>query len=94
MAELLQVEARSRYKIFLRYSDGVEGEVDLSDFAGKGVFRSWDVDGVFEHVAIGEYDQVTWSDEMELCSDALYLRLAGKSPEEVFPNLDKVQIHA
>ena len=36
------VTALSAYKLWLRYSDGVEGEVDLPNLAGRGVFKRWD----------------------------------------------------
>ena len=42
---------------------------------------------MFESVDIGEHGQVAWGDEIDMCPDALYLRLTGKTPEEVFPNL-------
>ena len=35
------VEAREGYRIWLSYSDGAAGEVDLSDLAGSGVFAAW-----------------------------------------------------
>ena len=41
------VRALSNYKLWLRYSDGAEGEVDLSEFAGRGVFKLWD-----EYIAV------------------------------------------
>ena len=43
---------------------------------------------------IGEHGQVAWSDEIDLCPDALYLRLTDKAPEEVFPNLRKMRVDA
>ena len=33
----VEVRALEPYRIWLRYDDGVEGELDLSDMAGKGV---------------------------------------------------------
>ena len=38
MLHPIEVEAREPYRIWLRYSDGVSGEIDLSDVAGMGVF--------------------------------------------------------
>ena len=37
---VLHVQARDRFRIWLHYSDGAAGEVDLSDLVGKGVFRT------------------------------------------------------
>jgi hypothetical protein len=82
------------YKLRLRYADGVEGEVDLSHLVGKGVFSAWNEPGVFERVRLGPSGEIQWSDEVDLCPDALYLEITGKSPEEVFPNLLKAQVNA
>ena len=38
MIRALEVEAREGLRIWLRFSDGSVGEVDLSDLAGRGVF--------------------------------------------------------
>ncbi len=32
----IEVRALAPYRIWLRYDDGIEGEVDLSDLAGDG----------------------------------------------------------
>ncbi len=37
MFKPIAIKALSNYKIWIKYSDGVEGEVNLSYFAGKGV---------------------------------------------------------
>ena len=92
MFKLLEVKALPDYKLWLRYTDGTVGEVDLSDFAGRGVFKLWDDYSVFEKVYIGEQGQVAWSNELDLCPDALYLRLTGKTPAEVFPNLREMSV--
>ena len=94
MFKPLEVSALPNYKLWLRYSDGTEGEVDLSDFAGRGVFKLWNDYSAFEGVYIGEQGQIAWSDEIDLCPDALYLRLTKKRPEEVFPNLSEVGTNA
>ena len=41
MITAVEVAPRAGYRIWLRYSDGVSGEVDLFDLAGRGVFRAW-----------------------------------------------------
>ena len=87
MIRALEVEARRGLRIWLRFSDGSAGEVDLSDLAGRGVFRAWDRGGVFESVHVAPHGAVAWNDEIELCADSLYLELTGKSAEEVFPGL-------
>jgi uncharacterized protein DUF2442 len=82
------------YCIYLEFSDGTKGEVDLSDLAGKGVFAIWNDYRFFQKVYIGSHREIKWNDDIELCSDSLYLKLTGKSPEELFPKLRREQPHA
>ena len=39
--QLIEVEARPNFKLWVKYADGPSGEVDLSDIAGKGVYAAW-----------------------------------------------------
>ncbi len=88
MVRPVEVRAGGRYRIWLRYQDGTEGEVDLSHLAGKGVFAVWDKEGVFAEVTLGPHGAIEWPGDVDLCPDALYLRLTGKQPEEVFAGPD------
>lgn len=88
------VRALPKYRLYLEFSDGVTGQVDLSDLAGKGVFEAWNDYSFFKKVHLGEHREVKWGDNIELCSDSLYLRLTGKPPEELFPRLRREQPHA
>ncbi len=85
---------REEYKLFLRFEDGVAGEVDLSALAGRGVFATWRQPGVFERVAVTEGGAVEWPGELDLCPDALYMQLTGLSPDEVFLGLRSLAGHA
>ena len=75
MVRPVEVRPLARYRIWLRYQDGTEGEVDLSHLAGKGVFAQ---------VKLGSHGQIEWPGELDLCPDALYLTLTGKRPEDIF----------
>jgi hypothetical protein len=94
MFKPVQVKALSDYKLWLKYSDGVAGEIDLSHLAGKGVFAVWDDYAAFEQVYIGKSGQIAWTEEIDLCPDALYMELTGQSPEQLFPNLKAEVAHA
>ena len=82
------------YRIYLEFSDGAKGEVDLSNLVGRGVFQIWNDYSFFQRVHIGSERQIKWDDYVELCPDSLYLRLTGKTPEELFPKLRREQPHA
>ena len=94
MFKIAEVKALSGYRLWLRFTDGVEGEVDLSDLAGRGVFEAWNDRRFFEEVHIDDSGALAWGKQLDLCPDALYLRLTGKTPEEVFPNLKATGVHA
>ena len=51
-----QVGPRNGYRVWLRYSDGSTGEVDLSDLIGKGVFRAWGGPGFYDPVLVERRD--------------------------------------
>jgi Protein of unknown function (DUF2442) len=90
----VQVKPLKNFRIWLRYDDGTEGEVDLSDVAGRGVFEAWNDRAFFEAVCLGSHGAIEWGTDIDICPDAMYLRLTGKSPEEVFPALRSVQADA
>ena len=87
MFKPVEVKVLKNYKLWVKYEDGTEGEVDLSHLAGKGVFSIWNDYAVFEKVYIGQYGEMAWGDEIDICPDSVYMEITGKTPEEVFPNL-------
>ena len=87
MITAVEVKPRDGYRIWLRYSDRAHGEVDLSDMAGRGVFKVLLDRAVFEKVHVSGHGSIAWSDDIELCEDALYMELTGKSAEDLFPAL-------
>jgi len=89
MVRPVEVRPAGSYRIWLRYADGTEGEVDLSHLAGRGVFAAWDEEGVFDRVKVGAHGAIEWPSDLDLCPDALYLRLTGKQPHEVFTGPDR-----
>lgn len=91
---ITEISPKDAYKLFLRYDDGACGEVDLSSYAGRGVFAGWLEPGVFEQVTLAEAGHPEWPGQIDLCPDALYMMLTGKTPEEVFPTLHKMPVHA
>jgi hypothetical protein len=92
--KIVELSPRENYGLFLRYEDGTEGVVDLSPLAGRGVFAAWLVPGVFEQARLSDAGVPEWPGELDLCADALYMRLTGKSAEEIFPSLRRIPAHA
>jgi hypothetical protein len=92
--KIIELQPLPGYRLHLRYADGVAGDVDLSRLVGKGVFRAWNDPEAFQRVSVGSGGEVRWSDEIDLCADALYMEITGKTPDEVFPSLKKAPVHA
>ena len=87
---LVAVEPRDGYRIWVRYEDGIEGELDLSYCAGKGVFKAWDERAFFESVHISEKGGfISWgrppgSDmELDIAPEIGYALLLGITLEQI-----------
>lgn len=83
----IAVEARGGYRLWVRFDDGVEGEIDLSHRAGRGVFAIWNEPGAFESVSITPHRAIRWTEDAEICADSVYLEITGQTPEEIMPGL-------
>jgi hypothetical protein len=78
MFKVMEVKARAGYRLWLRFEDGVEGEVDLSELVGKGVFKHWRNEDEFRKVYIDpETYTVAWPGGIDLAPDALHQDIAG-----------------
>ena len=87
MRKITHAEVLQAYRLALTFDDGTAGTVDLSSLVGKGVFACWNDPAAFAQVRIGSSGELLWGDQVDLCPDALYLKVTGKQPEEVFPAL-------
>lgn len=90
MIKIIEVKALEKFKIWAKFSDGKEGIADLSDLAGKGVFKVWDDPGVFENVKAGG-SGIEWNENLDIDSLNVYLTITGQTFEEY---LEKQESHA
>ena len=58
MPKPLEVKPLHNFRLWLRYDDETTGEVDLSDLAGRGVFKAWDRQDFFKAVRIGPHGEL------------------------------------
>jgi hypothetical protein len=79
MTRPIKVEPLGEYRLRLCYADGVQGIIDLSDLVGRGVFVPLRDEAFFRKVRIGDYGQIAWSDDLEICPDSAYLEITGKT---------------
>jgi hypothetical protein len=84
---LVEVKPLKKYCLSVRFSDGANGVVDLSAFAGKGVFALWNDYSQFEKVAIGSSGELVWNEQVDMDGLAIYLKLTGKKPEDILSRL-------
>ena len=94
LMEIIEVKPLGGFRLFVKFNDGISGAVDLSSFAGRGVFTSWLNAGFFEKVRITDVGALEWPGNIDLCPDSIYMRLTGKNPEDLFPVLAKGLVHA
>ena len=76
--DVVGVEARPNFRVWVRFEDGLQGEVDLSDLVGKGVFKRWlDNPSEFARVAVdSESGAIVWPGGLDVAPDRLYTDLA------------------
>ena len=82
IAKPIKVQALNGYTIFVAFSDGVQGTVDLKHLASKGVFRSWGKNNLFAQAHIDDYGAIAWNDDIDICPDNVYLQLKGLTFEQ------------
>ena len=56
--------------------------IDLSHDIGRGVFAPLADPDFFQTVHIGEFGQIAWSDEIEICPDSAYEEILRQSVDE------------
>lgn len=79
----IMVKATGPYKIWIKYVDQTEGQVDLSHLAEKPIFQKWSEPVYFNSVYIDPVtNAIAWDENIELCPDSMYLKIRGLSFEQ------------
>jgi hypothetical protein len=95
MIKIIEARVLDSFRLYLKFSDGAEGEVDLSALAGQGVFAAWSDPAFFERVQINPSGRsLDWSDQIDLCADSLYLSLTGQTAQGLFLKLASEGVRA
>ena len=79
--DVVAAEARPDFKVWVRFEDGLEGEADLSDLAGRGVFVRWTDDPTeFARLEVDpESGTLVWPGGLDVAPDRLYREIAQSS---------------
>ena len=76
------VRAIKNYSLHVVFTDGTEGDYDISHFTGKGVFKTWDADNNFYRVFINpESGAISWPGELDVDTINIYCSIKGINAE-------------
>ena len=79
MRRPVRVQALPEYRLRVTYPDGVEGIIDLATDVGRGVFTPLADEAFFRTVHIGQFGQIAWSEDIEICPDTAYHEIARQA---------------
>jgi hypothetical protein len=79
LKDIVEVRSLGGYRLYLRFEDGLQGEVDLADqLQFHGVFEPLRDPQVFAQVAVNrELGTICWPNGADLDPDVLYAKLSG-----------------
>lgn len=77
MHRVTRVEALGGFRLFVEFSDGVQGEIDLSERLFGPMFEPLEDPELFARVRIDEFGAVCWPNGADLAPDGLYESLTG-----------------
>ncbi len=80
---VVKVQSLGKYNIHAVFNDGTEGDYDVSDMAGKGLFKIWETPGYFDRVFINpDNNAIAWNEDLEIDTLNCYLHIKGISFDE------------
>jgi Protein of unknown function (DUF2442) len=85
--DVTDAKARDGFRLWVRFENGIEGEVDLSGLAGQGVFKRWTENPAeFREVSVDpESGTLIWPGGLDVAPDRLY--------SEVVQATDRTKTH-
>ncbi|MFZ4580335.1 MAG: DUF2442 domain-containing protein [Myxococcota bacterium] len=75
MERIVSLEARPPHRLYVRFDDGVAGEVDLADRLRGPMFAPLTDPQYFAQVVLSDYGAPLWPNGLDLAPDGLYERL-------------------
>jgi len=94
MKKITALKVLDHYRVWLRFDDGVEGEVDFSRKPHTGVYAPWQDYDYFRRARIGDYGELRWDDQLDFGADSLWLGVTGRTPEELDGEPQSSRVHA
>ncbi len=80
LKDIVEVQPRGEYRLHLRFEDGVEGELDISQLIPfEGVFARLQDPKEFSKVRVNpELGTIEWPNGADLDPDVLYSKITGQ----------------
>ena len=80
MIDVIEVRPMGEHRVFIRFEDGVQGEIDIAELiAFEGVFAALRDPARFAEVRVHpELGTVYWPNGADLDPDVLYAKVSGK----------------
>lgn len=78
--DVVEVKAEPHYRLFVRFQDGLAGDVQLRPEDLTGALAPLRNEKFFAQVFI-DYGAVAWPGEIDLAPDAMYAQVAGLRDE-------------
>jgi hypothetical protein len=72
-----EVKYIAEYTISIKFDDGINGTIQLSDLVQKGIFKLLQDKSEFAKVYTNGYS-IAWSNELEIDATTIYAELTGK----------------
>ena len=72
-----EVKYIADYTISIKFDDGINGTIQLSDLVQKGIFKLLHDKNQFAKVYTNGYS-IAWSNELEIDANTIYAELTGK----------------
>lgn len=78
--DVVEVRPLGGYRLYLRFDDGVHGEVDVADFVRfDGVFEPLRDPARFAEVRVdAQLGTICWPNGVDLAPDVLYAKVTGR----------------
>ncbi len=76
---MIKLEARPQFVLYVEFSDGVAGDVDLSPRLFGPVFEPLRDEAYFQRVVLDSFGAPCWPNGADLAPDALYRQLRARN---------------
>lgn len=84
LRDVVEVRPLERYRVFLRFDDGVQGDIDLEPLLSPfdGVFEPLGDPDRFREVFVDDGGTIAWPNGADLAPEVLYSIVAKRPPSQ------------